>query len=761
MYMMADVAPEMDEAPYRDDGAHSLWALFCVVFVFMGQLFIMQLFVSVIIDSFSIIEGSGLLTDQQSLVNDMTQYITQICPEPKPPVPEGFRVFFYHFFTTARPVAVSQMEECIRTGNIPQPRFIADIKSVKRQVEVTTKALIKMRVKSMDTDGDGQISLDEFLAAGGTAEHFAAIDTDGSGFIDEGEFGSEELVFDQGEQSKLEDVLQTLQRSAAAKMEAISVLERFSRESLLNQPLPDNWLHVCGDWFDAVLTVCILANIACMCTVHYNQSDMWSSFIFWQGFWFNAIFTVEMTVKIIGLGPVTYWTSPFDAFDGFVVLVSWLFVFVDAGSISSLFRIGRVFRLVKRAPKIQRLMSTLMRTLPSITNVFMVLLLVFFIFSVIGVELFGQVRYGNSLNTIANMGTWSAAMHSLWRCALGNWRALMYDTMVMGPDCTSGTSEDGSAYNDCGDYITACMFFVIFQVCATFCVMNLVVAIILNAFTWCYSLESPEITGEMGLNATHLQHFTNIWSRFDLFGTGFIDVRQLHSLMGVVQYNIRELCFQGTEFNQRDEQKFVDYASFGSGANGTDRDAPEATCRANFEELVRTIAVYEQSLDIQSRILDEGTDIMYGEDTNAFDDAVDNGVVVSVEGPAKVKLLKVRFSSLIRILIQKALGLDNHDIYVCHDYRDPFQVRWPGYQQGQHSAPKGELKKASVLPIESTIFTPNGLIDPMLETIPVGDNTIPVRAFNLRTIDPLCNNRRHCSELPPLQIFQDFQEEQP
>ena len=82
---------------------------------------------------------------------------------------------------------------------------------------------------------------------------------------------------------------------------------------------------------------------------------------------------------------------------------------------------------------------------------------------------------------------------------------------------------------------------------------------------------------------------------------------------------------------------------------------------------------FEQSLDIQSRILDEGTDIMYGEDTTAFDDAVDNGVVVSadgwegwestsrrgsiVEGPAKVKLLKVR----------PPLHLDSHQVKKIKD----------------------------------------------------------------------------------------------
>ena len=34
-----------------------------------------------------------------------------------------------------------------------------------------------------DADGDGQIDLQEFLAAGGTAAGFAMLDADGSGFI--------------------------------------------------------------------------------------------------------------------------------------------------------------------------------------------------------------------------------------------------------------------------------------------------------------------------------------------------------------------------------------------------------------------------------------------------------------------------------------------------------------------------------------------------------------------------------------------------
>ena len=37
---------------------------------------------------------------------------------------------------------------------------------------------------TMETDGDGKLSLEEFIAGGGTAAQFKALDTDVSGFVD-------------------------------------------------------------------------------------------------------------------------------------------------------------------------------------------------------------------------------------------------------------------------------------------------------------------------------------------------------------------------------------------------------------------------------------------------------------------------------------------------------------------------------------------------------------------------------------------------
>ena len=39
----------------------------------------------------------------------------------------------------------------------------------------------------LDTDGDGKLSLEEFIAGGGTPEQFKALDTDGSEFLDRAE----------------------------------------------------------------------------------------------------------------------------------------------------------------------------------------------------------------------------------------------------------------------------------------------------------------------------------------------------------------------------------------------------------------------------------------------------------------------------------------------------------------------------------------------------------------------------------------------
>ena len=336
------------------------------------------------------VQGSGLLTEEQSLLSDMVQMFMQIQPEAKFPEPEGWRRNFYLIFTDIRPLPIPGVQEQIDANNIPQPRFVRDHFIVSHQIE-RMKDTIESQTCHTDPNNH---------------------------------------VIDLAIVEETRNSLQLLEQKHANQRQQISVLEKFSNVALDSQLRPEGLIYTCGCYFDSVLTCCILMNIVCMCTLHHNQSADWENFLWAQNLVFNVLFSGEMTIKLIGLGICPYWRSPFDAFDGCIVLISWVFVFVDGGAIAGTIRIGRVFKVVKRAQKLQNLMSTLVQTLPSITNVFMVLLLVFFIFSVIAVELFGRIRYGFGLNVVANFGTWSASMHTLWRAALGNFREAMYDSMV-------------------------------------------------------------------------------------------------------------------------------------------------------------------------------------------------------------------------------------------------------------------------------------------------------------------------------------------
>lgn len=340
-------------------------------------------------------------------------------------------------------------------------------------------------------------------------------------------------------------------------------------------------------------------------------------------------------------------------------------------------------------------MITLVKTIPAISNVFMVLFLVFFIFAVIGVELFGKMRLGQSISIMANFSTWLDAMHVLWRNALGNWRSTMYETFVSFPECTNleKDSQPGldKAFSDCGDPIKGHIFFLSFMVVSAFAVLNLVIAIILNAFTWCYSLEPSEITGSLCISAKHLRHFKAIWDRFDIDGDASMPVSDLQCLLAVAQKNIPELFFSGY-VNQKDEKLYTDYSSFGTGPGKTDANADETACRERFEGLKEMLTLREHTREVFVRLEKNGEDVWNGDNTTVFEEDFERynqtgTTLLLTKNDQGTTLEGVEYLSLIYLLVQEPLGLNAHDLYVCNRVNgpagiamcDPFRPLFPGY----------------------------------------------------------------------------------
>lgn len=586
------------------------------------------------------------MTGDQGMLSDVMKMNRMLTPEPKPMPPdeEGIQRTSYHLFMDVRPLPIPVLEEYLEAGKVPNVAWVHSIPRLRRNIAQT-------EAQRAITDSDDVDVLE-----------------------------------------KMDEALTNMRAELKMKEDDLHVFEQFTWEALSTQQPPEGWVYQCGIYFDLVITICIIINIFFMCTYHHNQSDSWETAQSVQNIIFTAIFTVEMILKHLGLGYKTYWTDPLNAFDGVVTIVSIMFIPMEGGAIAGLFRTVRIFRLIKRAPQLRALMTTLIMTIPSISNVFMVLFLVFFIGATISVELFGKVRYGTSISAVDNFETWLDAMHLLWRNALGNWRSTYYDAVVMIPDCTNldKDAQPGldKAVTDCGNSFTGVLFFVAFQVVATFAVLNLVIAIILNAFTWCYSLEPSEITGSLVISTAHLKHFKAIWDRYDIDGDGSMPLSSLQSFLAISQHIVPNLFIQGLK-NQKDEFIYSDYSSFGTGPNKSDANDYERQCRANYDELLQKIVKIEESKEMFERLEERGEDVWLGENTTVFEEDFERWnktktTKLLTKKDGVTTLEGVEYLTLVYILVQEPLGLSAHDRYVINDFRDPFLTVLPGYLPGSH-----------------------------------------------------------------------------
>jgi hypothetical protein len=77
---------------------------------------------------------------------------------------------------------------------------------------------------------------------------------------------------------------------------------------------------------------------------------------------------------------------------------------------------------------LQKLIKTLIYSLPSLLNIGALLFLVFFIYSVLGVFLFKSVNSGDTVTKYNNFHNFGMAMITLFRASTGeNWYVIMFD----------------------------------------------------------------------------------------------------------------------------------------------------------------------------------------------------------------------------------------------------------------------------------------------------------------------------------------------
>ena len=194
------------------------------------------------------------------------------------------------------------------------------------------------------------------------------------------------------------------------------------------------------------------------------------------------IFTIEALIKILAEGkkPLNYFKNPWNVFDFLIVAACILEPFIQLGGaflpVLRLARILRVLRLVTAIPKLQLLVSCLLKSLPSMFYVSILLFLLFYVYGAMAVFLFGE----NDPIHFRNLQT---SILSLFRVVtLEDWTDVMYINMY-GSDSYGYSSDDLANWKPIcsASPIGAALFFVSFVLIGTMIVLNLVIGVIMNS----------------------------------------------------------------------------------------------------------------------------------------------------------------------------------------------------------------------------------------------------------------------------------------
>jgi voltage-gated sodium channel len=103
-----------------------------------------------------------------------------------------------------------------------------------------------------------------------------------------------------------------------------------------------------------------------------------------------AVFIVEAALRLIAVypRPQKYFKDPWNCFDFAIIILSVIPISGQFSTIARLVRLLRITRLVTKSNELRAIVSTLVRSIPSIFNILILLSILFFIYAIVGHHLF-------------------------------------------------------------------------------------------------------------------------------------------------------------------------------------------------------------------------------------------------------------------------------------------------------------------------------------------------------------------------------------
>jgi hypothetical protein len=287
--------------------------------------------------------------------------------------------------------------------------------------------------------------------------------------------------------------------------------------------------------FETFIMVCIVLN-TCVMGVKAAPplSFMGDTTTLIINYVFAGIFFVEAAMKLYVLR-WAYFRDGWNKFDFVCVLATLFGILLDevfkvplgaATNAIRLFRIARLFRLLRFAKGLNQIFVALILTIPKLCNVGVILIILLGLFSVMGMHVFGKTHALGPHDAHANFRTLMRSVLTLFRCMTGEgWNELMhslakdshYFGVVMGEPCVDDfqiTADNFASLEErclienpvgCGQAGMSFTYFVVYTCTITFVILNLFVAVVLEGFDG----------SAVGEEEAIVHKCIDVWMRFD------------------------------------------------------------------------------------------------------------------------------------------------------------------------------------------------------------------------------------------------------
>lgn len=265
--------------------------------------------------------------------------------------------------------------------------------------------------------------------------------------------------------------------------------------------------------FDYFIMICIILNTVVMgMKVYPEPSENYNSTLLIVNYAFSCVYFIEASLKLYAFR-TRYFYDRWNLFDFGCVCCTILSIIVNTAvedddaaigpvvSVIRIFRIARIFRMVRFMKGLSQIFNAFLFSLPKLFNVAAILILLLFLYSVLGVHLFAKIRFYGAHDEHGNFRDFYRAFMTLVRSMTGEaWNEIMHGIGkdrkffrgIVGVRCVDELVLDSSNWEavrnepdfpyECGKPLWAHFYYLTFTMIVTFVCLNLVIAVVLEGF---------------------------------------------------------------------------------------------------------------------------------------------------------------------------------------------------------------------------------------------------------------------------------------